>query len=307
MFAFVFTNCVAQPKNNIREITYVVVPIELREQVKEYVLRKANAGLEEMVLSARNNEEIPNEMLFLVDIAKNIFVSNGLPIPDSMDTRTVLEAFASRLEALFAIETYYRNEIFELFYSNKDEAFRLFDFNSINSSVENIFEKSNLTFHILDYEATEAFNNYYKANPTTTFDVAGNLINPMILPPDVIVLGVFKKDQYGLDEQERIFDGGLRYSVIKREIGLDGNHIRSAMVDRNPIDERPEITFMLDNVGGEIFYNLTSKNIGNVLAIVLDGKIRTQATIQAAIKDAVRMTGFDIEESESLAQMLRNR
>jgi preprotein translocase subunit SecD len=64
---------------------------------------------------------------------------------------------------------------------------------------------------------------------------------------------------------------------------------------------------MLDNVGSEIFYNLSSKNIGNVLAIVFDGKIRTQATIQSTIRDAVRITGFDIEEAEFLAQMLRNR
>jgi hypothetical protein len=60
MFAFVFTNCVAQSTKNSGDVTYVVVPIELRTQVREYVSRKAIAGFEEMILSARNNEEIPD-------------------------------------------------------------------------------------------------------------------------------------------------------------------------------------------------------------------------------------------------------
>jgi hypothetical protein len=307
IFAFVFTTCLSTPKRNSGDLTYVVVPIELRMQVKEYVLRKANDGLEKMILCARDNEEIPNEMLFLIDIAKNIFANNALPIPASMDARTVLEAFSSRFDAISAIETYYRNEIFQLFYTNINEAYHLFNFNNINYSTKNIFERGNLTFHIVDNEATDNFNNYYRANPATTFDVTGNLINASILPHDVMVLGVFAKDHYGLDEQQRNIDGSLRYIVVKKEIGLDGNHIRSAVVDRNFIDGKPDVIFMLDNVGSNIFYNLTSKNIGNKLVIVLDGKIRTQATIESAIRNAVSITGFDIEETELLARMLRNR
>ncbi|MCL2128442.1 MAG: protein translocase subunit SecD, partial [Treponema sp.] len=117
--------------------------------------------------------------------------------------------------------------------------------------------------------------------------------------------GVYQKDQYGLDEQSRNPDGSLRYAALKKEVGLDGNHIRSAVVDRNNLEGRPEVTFMLDAEGGEIFYRLTSANVGKPMAIVLDNRVKSQATIQTAIRDAVRLTGFGQEEANNIALTLR--
>ncbi|MCL2043971.1 MAG: protein translocase subunit SecD [Treponema sp.] len=168
-----------------------------------------------------------------------------------------------------------------------------------------IMGKGSLAFHIVDTEATDVFNNYYRANPATTFDDEGNLINPSIVPADVMVLGVYVKDRYGLDEHDRNPDGSLRYTALKSEVGLDGNHIRSAIVERNNLDGRPEVTFMLDFEGGEIFHRLTSANVGRLMAIVLDGRVRSQATIQTAIRDSVRLTGFGLEEANNIALMLR--
>jgi len=309
LLTFSFSNSYAQSLGNTEDLTYMVVPIELRLQVKEYVLKKTDIGLEQMVVSARNNEPVPNEMLFLSDIAREIYNGNGMPLPNIMDSRTVLASFASRYEASVAIETYYRNEIFRLFHTNRNEASRQFRINNSEHSVENIFERSKLSFHIVDNAATDVFNSYYRANPATTFDMDGNLINPSIrgIPPDVIILGVFERDPYGIDVQQRNIDGNLSYIAIKREIGLDSDSIRSALVEKSSIDGRPEVTFMLDDEASDTFYLLTSANIGNVMAIVLDGKIRCQATIQSVIIDAVKISGFDIEEAELIAQMLRNR
>ncbi|GHV06306.1 protein translocase subunit SecD [Spirochaetia bacterium] len=162
-----------------------------------------------------------------------------------------------------------------------------------------IMGKGSLAFHIVDQEASASFNSYYNSHPTTTFDSAGNLLDPTVVPSDVMILGVYTKDQYGLDE----FTGN--YTAVKKEIGLDGNHIRSAVVERNNLDGKPEVTFMLDSEGGEIFYKLTSANIQKPMAIVLDDRVKSQATIQTAIRDAVRLTGFGADEANNIALTLR--
>jgi preprotein translocase subunit SecD len=166
--------------------------------------------------------------------------------------------------------------------------------------------RGSLAFHMVDTEATEAFNAYYQAHPTTTFDGQGGLIDPGILPSsDLVIRGVYVKDRYGLDEQDRNADGSLKYAAIKKEEGLNGNHIRNALVERNSLDGKPEVTFMLDSEGGEIFYKLTSANVGKTLAIVLDDRVKSQAVIQTAIRDAVRLTGFGAEEANNIALTLR--
>jgi preprotein translocase subunit SecD len=161
-----------------------------------------------------------------------------------------------------------------------------------------IMGKGNLAFHIVDPEATAAFNAYYNTHPTTTFDSEGNLLDPTVIPSDVIIRGVYGKDRYGLDE----FTG---YTAIKREVGLDGNHIQNAVVERNSLEGKPEVTFMLDAEGGEIFYQLTSAHVQEPMAIVLDDRVKSQATITTAIREAVRLTGFGLEEANNIALTLR--
>jgi preprotein translocase subunit SecD len=161
-----------------------------------------------------------------------------------------------------------------------------------------IMGRGGLNFRMVDEEVSASFNAYYTANPTTTFDTNGNLADPSIVPSDVEILGVYTKDQYGLDE----FQG---YTAVKKEIGLDGNHIQSAVVERNNVSGEPEVTFILDNDGGEIFYKLTSANVGKRLAIVLDDHVKAQATINGAIRESVRLTGFGLDEANNIALTLR--
>jgi preprotein translocase subunit SecD len=163
-----------------------------------------------------------------------------------------------------------------------------------------IMGAGSLAFHMVDTEASAAFDAYYAQHPAGTFDLNGELLDPSAIPvPDgVIIRPVYTKDRYGLDER-------TGYAAIRREVGLDGNYIREALVERNSLDGQPEVTFRLDSEGGEIFYQLTSANVGKPMAIVLDGRVRSQATIQAAIRDAVRITGFGQEEAENIALVLR--
>jgi preprotein translocase subunit SecD len=168
-----------------------------------------------------------------------------------------------------------------------------------------IMGKGSLAFHMEDSAATEAFYNYYYANPTTTFNSDGSLVDPAIVPADVKVLGVYTKDRYGLDEQARNANGSLRYVAVKKEVGLDGNHIQSAVAERGGWDNQPRVTFMLDSEGGDIFYKLTSANVKKPLTLVLDDRVKSVAVINEPIRDAVQLSGFGADEANNIALTLR--
>ncbi|MDR0908260.1 MAG: protein translocase subunit SecD [Spirochaetaceae bacterium] len=161
-----------------------------------------------------------------------------------------------------------------------------------------IMGRGSLAFHMVDSEATTAFNTYYQSHPADTFNSQDELIDPSIIPEDCVVRGVYTKDQYGLDEFQR-------YTVLKKTVGLDGNYIQSAQVERNNLDGKPEVTFQLSSEGGDIFYELTSANIGKPMAIVLDNRVKAEATINSAIRDSVMLTGFGEEEAQNIALTLR--
>lgn len=162
-----------------------------------------------------------------------------------------------------------------------------------------IMGRGRLAFHIVDDEATARLNEYLTRNPSG-IDADLKVADPSIVPAGNVVRKFYKKDKYGLDE----WTG--RYLVITEEPGLDGNHIQRAERTNDPITGEPNIIFVLDSEGGEIFYALTSANVGKTLAVVLDDRIKAGARISEAIRESVRMTGFSVEESANLALILRS-
>ncbi|MCL2269787.1 MAG: protein translocase subunit SecD [Treponema sp.] len=347
--------------------------LESREQIKIYASRTAQADLQRLITLAQEDGDVPEELSFVVTQAKKIYKENKQTAPEKWDARTTLSAFSSRREALDAIETKHREEIFALKDLQKSAVQLGLDLSGglsivlqadmgalqnkldrsltdddrtdavdralevLNSRIDRfgltepvirrqgsdqiyveipgsadperindiIMGKGSLAFHMVDTDATDTFESFYSRNRASTFDDNGNLADPTIVPADVMIRGVYIKDRYGLDEHARNADNSLRYVALKREVGLDGNHIRSAVVERNTLDGKPEVTFMLDSEGGEIFYRLTSANVGKPLAIVLDDRVKSQATIQSAIRDAVRLTGFGLDEANNIALTLR--
>jgi len=157
--------------------------------------------------------------------------------------------------------------------------------------------KGSLNFHIADDEATAKIQQYLAANPAG-LGPDEQPLDPNIIDAGLIVRGFYTKDKYGLDQR-------IRYIVIKKEIGLDGAHIKDAQVSRDPVTNQPIINFFLDKEGGEIFYKLTESNVNKTLAIVMDEKVKAGARIAEPIRDAVRMTGFDAKEASDLALVLK--
>ena len=156
-----------------------------------------------------------------------------------------------------------------------------------------IMGKGILNFRLVDMTATEKFNSYYRQN------AAGELLDPSIIPDDCEVLGHYTKDEYGLDER-------IGYLVVKKEIALDGQHIKSADVGSDSITNRPEVDFVLDSEGAEIFASFTGAHKGEYLAIVSDGKIKSYASIKSAITGGrVAITGFGLDEARNLQKLLQ--
>ena len=161
-----------------------------------------------------------------------------------------------------------------------------------------IMGKGILNFRLVDTAATNSFLAYYNANPASTFNAAGELINPGIIPADCEVMGLYEKDEYGLDER-------VGYLVVKKEIALDGKHIKSAEVGSD-YTGRPQVNFMLDGEGTLIFGDFTTANENESLAIVSDDKIKSYARIDEPITGGqVALSGFGIDEVENIRKVLQ--
>lgn len=158
--------------------------------------------------------------------------------------------------------------------------------------------KGTLNFHIVDDDATTKVQEILRKNPAEVFP-NGRPSDDSLLPKDVLVLGVYTKDNYGVDELKS-------YLAVQKKPGLDGTHIKSAQVRTDSITNKPEVVFDLDNAGGDIFWNLTKANVGKRLAIVMDDKIKEGAPrISEAIRNSVRMTGFSTKEAQQLSIVLK--
>ncbi len=162
-----------------------------------------------------------------------------------------------------------------------------------------IMGKGNLAFYIVDSEASSALASYLSGNPLGVDERTMTIAEPGIVPEGKIIRKVYRKDSYGLDE----FTG--EYLVLEGKPGLDGSYIQSATVSSDPITGQPETNFVLDKEGGDLFYNLTSANVGQPLAVVLDDRVKNYARIQEAIRDSGRIMGFGADEAQNIATLLR--
>jgi len=162
-----------------------------------------------------------------------------------------------------------------------------------------IMGKGILAFHMVNQEATQAFQQYYSQHPTSTFDANYNLLDPSIIPQGTSVLGMYKKDSYGLDER-------TGFVVINDAVSLEGKHIQSAQTSRDNVSGQPLVTFSLDSEGTKIFAELTQANVGKPMAIVSDNKVKSSATINEPIPTGqVQISGFSASEADNLKAVLQ--
>jgi preprotein translocase subunit SecD len=83
---------------------------------------------------------------------------------------------------------------------------------------------------------------------------------------------------------------GTQYFLVKKVAPITGQDLRIA---RPTLDEngRPAVGFSLTRAGAAKFGKLTGENIGKLLAVILDNRAETIATIQTQINDEGRISG----------------
>lgn len=96
--------------------------------------------------------------------------------------------------------------------------------------------------------------------------------------------------------------------VLTEEPFLTGDMLVDALAQRDPQFNQSIVTFELSRVGGRRFSDFSGRNIGNYLAIVLDGEVMSAPVIRDRIgaRGQIEMgQGTPLEEARELALVLR--
>jgi protein-export membrane protein SecD len=90
------------------------------------------------------------------------------------------------------------------------------------------------------------------------------------------------------------------------ETGLTGKNLKRADAQFTSQTGKPEVGIEFDGEGAKLFAELTKQNIGQQIAIFLDGEVISAPTVQAEITDgkAVITGNFTLEECKKLVQRL---
>jgi len=94
--------------------------------------------------------------------------------------------------------------------------------------------------------------------------------------------------------------------VVSRAAAVTGRDLREARVGTDQYG-KPNVNFFLTVDGGRRFGQFTAAHIHDELGVILDGKIRSVATIQSEIHDTGEITGsFTNQEAKDLAMILNS-
>lgn len=141
-----------------------------------------------------------------------------------------------------------------------------------------------------------AFLEFRMVDPESDVHLQNNLV-----PPGFMKLPMKYRGRNGQEAMIPI--------LVKRQAEpLTGRSIDSARVARNPVTGQPEIDFTLNSEGAKAFGDITRDNVGQRLAIVLDGVVISAPTINGPILGgAGQITGqFTEKEAFELATGLEN-
>ena len=164
--------------------------------------------------------------------------------------------------------------------------------------------KGSLAFHLADTLNTQRANAYYEQNPSELEKVLNAIRydlpfeQPPVIPEDRMVAGVFTNDEYGLEQLTGLV-------VIYRKAALDGGYLISAEKSKDSTSSQPSVALKINDEGGKIFYDFTRSHVNQPLAIVMDGHVKSVATIREALSTNVQITGFSDAEAENLAIILK--
>ena len=116
--------------------------------------------------------------------------------------------------------------------------------------------------------------------------------------PDAVVMPgqLLKNGGGGQDE----------WFVVSRVAVVSGTDIRSATPSVSQTSGTDIVNFTLTAEAGRRFGQFTAANIGNELAVVLNGKVRSVANIRDEIRDQGLIEGLRRDEAQDLSKMLES-
>ncbi len=125
------------------------------------------------------------------------------------------------------------------------------------------------------------------------------LMDQGIIEPGYEVLSIRQKRE-GRSEQVSSY-------LVRKKPDMTGKYVKHAMATPHPTTGTPEISFELNDEGAKIFSQLTSENLHQKLAIVLDGELYSAPVINSEISSRGSISGdFDWKEAHELANVLQN-
>jgi preprotein translocase subunit SecD len=107
-------------------------------------------------------------------------------------------------------------------------------------------------------------------------------------------------------ERDRETDRVLRAYLVPEVADITGDYLTDARVAFDNRRNEWQVNFTWNSDGGELFAELTGKNVGKPLAIILDGAVFSAPTIQSRISRQGMISGrFTSQEASDLAVILR--
>jgi protein-export membrane protein SecD/preprotein translocase SecF subunit len=97
------------------------------------------------------------------------------------------------------------------------------------------------------------------------------------------------------------------YAVESRPI-ITGEALQEAVAGRDPMTNASEVQFQLSRSGGRSFADATGRNVGNHLAILLDGRVEGRPPViqdRIGTSGRILLEGRTLEEANDLALVLR--
>jgi preprotein translocase subunit SecD len=109
-----------------------------------------------------------------------------------------------------------------------------------------------------------------------------------------------------VEEMQSIEDWELAFEDVFEPTGLTGKYLEKAEVGFDQTTSRPLILLQFNSEGADLFEEITTENVGKVLAIYIDGMPISAPTVQEPISGGkAQITGdFALEEARTLARNL---
>lgn len=173
------------------------------------------------------------------------------------------------------------------------------------------FKNENPLFAVLQPAVDN--NNQFQPSPVIGYVSALDTakLSEYLNNPDV--RGVFPKDIDFLYSAKPFGDKQKFYTIyaIKRSTNdgnapLDGSVVTQARQDYDP-NGQVVVSMQMNSIGARIWRDLTRKNVGNSIAIVLDNQVYSAPNVNGEIDGGSSQItgGFDIQEATDLANVLK--